>query len=211
MKTFLKNLFSKKKKFSSMNYWESRYSGGSNSGDGSYGRLADFKAQFLNQFIIENKIETAIEFGCGDGNQLSLINYSKYLGLDVSASTIKMCIEKFKDDSSKSFMLYETNCFINNNFIQAELTLSLDVLYHIVEENLFIKYLKDLFATSSQHVIIYSTNFNKNESTHVLHREFLNLVKKEFPHFGFVKEVANPFPGNGHQESEANFFLFKRI
>jgi hypothetical protein len=34
--------------FSSANYWERRYADGGTSGSGSYGRLAEFKATFLN-------------------------------------------------------------------------------------------------------------------------------------------------------------------
>ena len=52
-------------------FWESRYQRGETSGGGSYGRLAQFKAQTLNRFVEENEIASVIEFGCGDGHQLS--------------------------------------------------------------------------------------------------------------------------------------------
>ena len=55
-----------------LSYWENRYKNNGNSGAGSYGRLAEFKADVINNFIAENKITSVIEFGCGDGNQLSL-------------------------------------------------------------------------------------------------------------------------------------------
>jgi len=37
--------------FRSSDYWEKRYLNGGNSGNGSYGRLAHFKAQCINSFI----------------------------------------------------------------------------------------------------------------------------------------------------------------
>lgn len=76
----------------SKSYWESRYQKGGNSGFGSYGRLAKFKAEVLNDFVAKNSIQSVMEFGCGDGNQLKLAVYPKYIGLDVSPKAIKRCI-----------------------------------------------------------------------------------------------------------------------
>ena len=53
-------------------YWEQRYVRKRTSGAGSYGRLAVHKAEVLNQFVTDNNIDTVVEFGCGDGNQLTL-------------------------------------------------------------------------------------------------------------------------------------------
>ena len=33
--------------------------------------LAAFKADFLNGFVIEKNVESVLELGCGDGNQLA--------------------------------------------------------------------------------------------------------------------------------------------
>ncbi|MGB6192692.1 MAG: hypothetical protein WBF42_09515, partial [Terracidiphilus sp.] len=43
---------------SSAEYWEQRYKAGGNSGVGSYSRLAEFKAEFLNRFVEEHQIAT---------------------------------------------------------------------------------------------------------------------------------------------------------
>ncbi len=59
-------------------YWEQRYAVGGNSGVGSYGKFANFKAEVINKFVREHKIKSVIEFGCGDGNQLKLANYPSY-------------------------------------------------------------------------------------------------------------------------------------
>jgi len=68
-------------------YWQQRYARGGNSGDGSYGKLADFKAEVLNEAVKELGITSVIEFGCGDGNQLTLANYPAYTGVDTSLET----------------------------------------------------------------------------------------------------------------------------
>ena len=72
-------------------YWELRYKLKGNSGSGSYGRLADYKANCINGFVKNNEIKSVIEFGCGDGNQLTLAQYNSYIGLDISNKAIKIC------------------------------------------------------------------------------------------------------------------------
>src|SRR5690348_2974605 len=72
----------------SATYWESRYVGGGSSGAGSYGQFADLKASVLNHFVEANGVTTVTEFGCGDGNQLSLMRYPSYTGFDVSETVV---------------------------------------------------------------------------------------------------------------------------
>ena len=65
-------------------YWEQSYRKGGNSGAGSYGRLARFKADYLNGFIAQRRFQSILEFGCSDGAQLQLSAYPSYVGVDVS-------------------------------------------------------------------------------------------------------------------------------
>ena len=67
----------------SQRYWEERYQNGGNSGEGSYNKLAKFKADTITEFIKQNNVKDAIEFGCGDGNVLSFTTYHSYIGLDI--------------------------------------------------------------------------------------------------------------------------------
>ena len=62
---FKKSLFGPTEFLSSTDYWIKRYESGGNSGSGSYGVLAQYKAEIINQFVIRNKLSTVIEFGCG--------------------------------------------------------------------------------------------------------------------------------------------------
>src|ERR1700733_9306823 len=82
----------------SARYWERNYARGGTSGEGSYDALAQGKAVFLNEFVRTREIRSVIEFGCGDGNQLSLADYSSYIGLDVSRSAIERCQHRFATD-----------------------------------------------------------------------------------------------------------------
>lgn len=192
--------------FNSEKFWCSRYDRGGKSGAGSYGRLADFKAEIINSFIIENNIQSVLELGCGDGNQLSLSNYKNYKGFDVSEKAIKNCKEKFKHDDSKSF--YPLSNF-NKEIDCAELSLSLDVIYHLVEDDIYYKHLNDLFNSSTKFVIIYSSNYNKRTSKHVLHRNFLKDINKGW---SLIREIKNRYPFNPiiPNTSFSDFFIFKK-
>jgi SAM-dependent methyltransferase len=118
---------------SSSEYWELRCKTGGNSGAGSYGRLARFKAEFLNRFVEEQHIKSVIEFGCGDGAQLELASYPSYTGVDVSVKAVDVCRSKFKGVSSKRFL--HMNDVVSGTV--ADLSLSLDVIYHLVEDSTF--------------------------------------------------------------------------
>src|SRR5262245_15823168 len=72
-------------------YWEDRYGTEGNSGVGSYGKFAAFKAEVINVFVAARGVQSVIELGCGDGNQLKLAQYPKYTGYDVSETAVRKC------------------------------------------------------------------------------------------------------------------------
>jgi len=84
-------------------FWNEHYKNNGNSGTGSYHRLAEFKAEIVNQFITKEKIKSVIEIGCGDGNQLSLIHYNNYTGVDVSEVIVERNKKNYQNDNTKQF------------------------------------------------------------------------------------------------------------
>lgn len=194
-------------------YWEQRYRKGGNSGGGSYGRLADFKAQVINDFISEKNIRKVIDFGCGDGNQVSLIKCKSYIGFDVSKSAIMICRNKFGSDKTKSFFLYDPACFSDNHRIfRSDLVLSLDVLFHLVEDKVFNDYMANLFRCSEKFVIIYSTNFDRPQTYHERHRVFTDWVEKNAKGWTLCKKIGNIYPHNNvdqQNSSDADFYIFE--
>ncbi|WP_114492679.1 hypothetical protein [Candidatus Ulvibacter alkanivorans] len=205
-----KNKSKKTANFSSKDYWERRYKSGGNSGAGSYNKFAKFKAEVINNFVESNDIKTIIEFGSGDGNQLKYFNFNNYLGFDVSENSIRQCDELFQHDSTKQFKL--TRQYSGE---KAELTLSLDVIYHLLEDKVFNEYMKNLFSASKKYVIIYSSNFNDQNyrsGFHVKHRKFRNWISMNMPDFKLLKKIPNKYPYNGNDESSsfADFYIFQR-
>ena len=103
-------------------YWEDRYKNGGNSGAGSYNELATFKADVINEFIQKKNIDSAIEVGCGDGNNQKIYLITNYLGLDVSKYIIDQNQVKFAS-GSKHFLPYTPSEFFNNGIITADVVL----------------------------------------------------------------------------------------
>jgi len=196
---------------SSAEYWEERYQSGGTSGAGSYGRLALFKAEFINRFVEAEAVDSVIEFGCGDGNQLALANYPRYIGVDVSHTII--------DHANKKFESFPNISFIHTSLISSDLKsslcLSLDVVYHLVENEAFETYMNSLFDASLKHVIIYSSNKEEySPAPHVRHRRFTEWVEENRKDFKLVAHIPNKFPYSAEDPSNtsfADFFIFRRV
>lgn len=197
--------------FSSKEYWENRYKQNGTSGSGSYGRLCDFKATVINDFITKKNIKSVVEFGCGDGNQLSKLACNTYTGYDVSESIILKNIVRFQQETSKSFYLYD-----KYNGEKYDLSLSLDVIFHLVENDVFEEYMNKLFDSSNKYVIIYSSNgeVKTKLSEHLLDRNFTDWVYDNQPNFRLIQKIENPYPydiNDSCNTSISDFYIFQNV
>lgn len=194
--------------FDSAQYWSERYRTGGHSGAGSYGRLAGFKAEIINTFVREHDIALVMEFGCGDGAQLSLADYPAYVGFDVADESVELCRSKFAEDSSKQF-----RPVAEWGGERADLVLSLDVIYHLIEDDVFHDYMCRLFRASGRYVIIYSSNHEELHARHVKHRRFTDWVEVYQSDFRLVRHVPNRWPliDDGQTQSFADFYIFEKI
>ncbi|MGI8449954.1 MAG: hypothetical protein ACR2MP_22800 [Streptosporangiaceae bacterium] len=149
-----------------------------------------------------------IEFGCGDGNQLSLAKYGTYIGLDVSRAAIGLCRRRFEKDPSKSFFLYDGDCFVDRAALfNADLSISLDVIYHLVEDSIFETYMTHLFGAGQRYVIIYATNsLTHDDAPHVKHRVFSSWVEGNCPEWGLTQSSCP----NEEDLRRADFFVYER-
>lgn len=194
----------------SAEYWEERYAAGGTSGVGSYEFFAAFKAEVLNHFVDVHNVRSVIEFGCGDGNQLRLATYPTYLGFDLSKTAIARCREVFEQDQSKAFRL-----MADYNGEVAELSISLDVIYHLVEDAVFDEYMRLLFRASNRYVVIYASDGHdgaNGDAPHVRHRTFSKWVNDNQPTWTLVERIPNRYPYRGDYRtgSFADFFFYER-
>lgn len=183
---------------------------GGNSGAGSYRNLAEFKGEIINNFVLENKINSIIELGCGDGNQLEYFKFDSYLGFDVSETIIEKCKNKFKDDPSKRFL---HTSFISDQ--KAEMVMSLDVIYHLIEDDVYNYYMNHLFNLSNKYVVIYAFDSDEfdNYAPHVKPRKFSNWIKSNIKDFILIKHIPNKFPydkSNPETTSFADFYIYEK-
>ena len=192
----------------SADYWERRYKAGGNSGPGSYSRLAEFKADVLNRFVNQHQIHSVIEHGSGDGAQLKLARYPSYTGLDISARAVEMCRAIFANDPSKRFL--QSDALTAGT--KADLALSLDVIFHLVEDSAFDAYMRQLFASASRFVIVYSSNMeSEGPAEHVRHRQFTNWIAQNKPEWrqeSMTKNVYPWDPTDPDHTSFADFYVF---
>jgi hypothetical protein len=203
-----KIFLSDKKRFpGSEKYWIQRYNIGRNSGTGSFDQLAKFKAEILNKFVKDNNIATIIEYGCGDGNQLRIAEYPSYIGFDVSPTAIALCREAFQKDKTKRF-----NLMSEYKGEKAQLTLSLDVIYHLVEDDVYHAYMERLFVSSERFVIIYSSDYEEPQKFHERRRQFTRWVETNQPQSKLISHILNPFPFDAHLKtgSLSDFYIYKK-
>lgn len=196
-------------------YWQLRYIEGGTSGAGSYGRLAQMKAEFLNELVRREGIMSVLELGTGDGAQLELADYPSYVGVDVAPFVIAKCRERFADDLTKRFLV------TGDGFLPTcELGLSLDVIYHLVEDSVFEQYMDDLLEHSTRFVVLYTSDsdvFVPEEHhpgpPHIRHRPVMRWMTTQ-SQWTLKERLANlyPFdPADQTNSSFADFYLYERI
>ena len=191
--------------FDSNGYWENRYKSGLTSGNGSYGFLAEYKAEVINNFIQDNNIHSLLEYGCGDGNQLSKIKCKKILGVDVS----KTAIEKCKILIPKG--TFQTILGDLKNIEKTDLLLSLDVIYHLIDDEIYNNYIKNIIDYKSKFLIIYAANFEDDGTfaKHVKPRKFTEN-KELNSEYELIKFEKNRYPSLNHnQGSFSDWFFYK--
>lgn len=219
---FLSKIFLKiKNKFNSRfrnstSYWKTRYEVGGNSDLGSYNELAIFKANILNKFVENNSIKTVIELGCGDGNQLRYAKYPSYKGFDISPKAIEMCSQLFNEDKSKTFYIIDQNIHSQILSYTSDLAISLDVIFHLIEDPIFEDYMSLLFTASNKFVCIYSSNKDDNSDTqvhHVKHRDFSQWIEENRPEWRLIKKIPNIYPYNGDDRvsSFSDFYFYDKL
>jgi glycosyltransferase involved in cell wall biosynthesis len=196
--------------FDSNRYWENRYRTGGNSGAGSYNVLAQYKGHFLNAFAQSKALSSIAEMGSGDGNQLKYFAFENYTGFDVSKTVIERTQSMYRDKPNYKFV------WLGDPSLDWELqedaydcALSLDVLYHLIDDQIYINYLDQLFSLSRRYVVIYASNFNGPDirgASHVRHRKFTDDVAARFPQWKLLKLVENPHKFK--ESTEADFAIY---
>ena len=138
---------------------------------------------------------------------LELARYPRYSGLDVSERAIALCKDRFADDSTKSFALLQDYAGE-----RAELSLSLDVIYHLIEDDVFDAHMRTVFAAATRFVVVYSSNTDARRTlqrSHVRNRRFTDWVSEHAPDWELRQQIPGPVARN--TDAAVDFYVFARV
>ncbi len=162
--------------FDPRTYWERRYAGGGDSGEGSRGPNATAKAAYLDALTEATPpISSVIDWGCGDGQVLEALEYSgAYVGVDLSTTIIERNRARFPGRR------FEHADDIPDGRV-AELAISSDVLHHFTDDADFLAYLDRVFGSASSAVAIFATDHDAGQTAfHCLWRHWTPIVAERY-------------------------------
>lgn len=189
-------------------YWERRYRDGRTSGAGSEGDEGAYKAEYLSRFLADHDVKTVVDWGCGDGQVLSLVEFpaqTQYIGVDVSPTIVERMRRDERFDGPR-YLFHTVDSFMTGTRTQLELALSFDVLFHFPDDNDYRDYLNLLFGSAEKYVMIYSTNYAGGRTArHVYRREFTRDIALMLGNWE-LRVVETPL-----REGLASFFVYEKV
>ena len=198
-------------------YWQKRYASGRTSGAGSYGAHAEYKSSVINEIVEREGIQSVLEFGCGDGNQLTYYRFPRYVGLDVTQEAVDMCSAKFMDDSTKSFQHFTPGEHLTLGSF--DMTMAIEVLMHVTRDEDYFLTLQALLDNSLRWVLLLDPLWpllKYEKGSHEKHRKLLKFLQ-ELEEFAIVETRIHPsvtIEGrkNGEiGEMSSDFVLLRRL
>ena len=118
----------------------------------------------------------------------------------------------FKNDKTKKFFCINEN-FKNNR--KADLSISLDVIFHLVEDNAFNLYMQNLFDSSNRYICIYSSNKIRPSGKYVKHRIFTDWIDKYVSNsWKLIEFIPNKYPFDikyPFNTSYSDFYFYEKI
>jgi len=115
---------------------------------------------------------------------------------------------RFSSDPQKSF--YRTGEAPND--LSAEFALSMGVVYHLVEDDIFDAYMRVLFAAATRYVVICTSSEDEPwHSPHVRHRKFTDWIEHNEPAWRVAQHIPNEYPydpADQEHTSFADFYMF---
>lgn len=169
--------------FLAKTYWEERYSVGGNSGSGSRGKLARRKADYISETLRRLGVASVVDWGCGDGTLLSLLDLGgvDYVGVDVSASGLAACAHKRSD---RPLVLWRDTTAVT---LRAEAAMSIDILFHFPDDSEYDTYLRNLFGSAERYVLVHNCEAGEEPAgEHVRWRRVSEDVASRFPSWKLI-------------------------
>jgi hypothetical protein len=184
--------------------WEDHYAKGGRSGDPEDYKLSrPWKHDILKKYY-NMGIDTIIDVGCGDLQFWNKMPPTKYIGIDISKTIV-----------DKHNLMFDDKPFICSNAsnkldIHADVVICFDMLWHIIDDNEYIKILNNIKSYSNKYIFIYTWNSNPfnigiinqirsklfgeriDDGGYQKYRNYLSLSKSIFePEFELIEMCTN--------------------
>ncbi len=172
----------------SQKFWDDRYSSGMTSGDNGAGPLKDWQWEVLTK--VAGEIDDVIDVGCGDlrfwqDKDGMIRECKKYTGIDISQFMIEKHSRIFKifDRPEWTFIHSPADVYIEG--LHARIVVCLNMLYHILNEDVFNNILKNLSLYSDEWVFINTWEISpwEDKTTDNYYQKYWALDKYVVPGF----------------------------
>ena len=167
-------------------------------GDIGYGIFDEFRKNNPKSRLLTKEYVTMMYY-CVIGDPYLAVKGPQNLSLQF----LKDINNKFQNNSKYNFDVYNKN-YVNNE--KYELSLSLDVIYHILDDNEYKKYMEDLFNFSNKYVIIYSNNYSGHKCGHMYTKIFTKDIKNWFSNYKLKQFIKQKYP----EQSSADFYIYEK-
>ena len=106
---------------------------------------------------------------------------------------------------------------ITDPVVLGEVVRGVDVIYHLVEDDIFESYMDDLLSHSSRRLVLYTSDSDAfsprgDPPPHIRHRPVSKWMASH-PDWHMTRRIANPFPFQEFDQdntSFADFYIFER-
>jgi len=138
-----------------MNFdWDNHYKSGGKSGDPlDYAKARDWKHNIIAKYC-DIKSNSIIDIGCGDLQFWQGRKPAKYIGVDISQTIIDSHKLKYPD---RTFICASSDKTLD---ISADMVMCFDMLWHIIDDEVYMKTLENIKKYSKRYIVIYTWNSN---------------------------------------------------
>lgn len=142
---------------------------------------------------------------------MSYLEIARYTGVDISEDIVENARTRFNDRPDWNFILSED---VNEKLEPHDMSLSLDVIFHLIEDDVFDQYMRDLFRFAKTHVLIYSTdNEGSGKVPHFRSRHYSAWIRDNAAGWHLTRTYNNPYNKSvkdGLHTTGAFFQLFEK-
>lgn len=198
-------------------YWDQRYKKDGISGRGSRGTKRAWRWNLITKYI--SSIDQVIDVGCGDLEFWKGKDCSNYTGIDFSKTIIKKNNEKRPE---WKFICAPAEEYIEG--IKAECVFCLGVLFHIMDDDIYLQILENLCKYSTKYIVIYTWVENPFSRVNAFRRKKIRYVifpsntDGHYQHFRSLDDSFYIFENHGFKlinitqmpDNLGGFYIFAR-